>query len=143
MPLTYIKARGRNRAQTRLADRFGKPIVTDMSLPGRARARAPDFQPAYRRLLTFFLEEYAPGARETLGASQLPDGERFYQAQIRRYVTEDMTPTFEHDGVVAVVPHVASRTIEVIGRRGEFDPKRLIAAYEAAGLELRRVKTGR
>jgi uncharacterized protein (DUF885 family) len=46
--------------------------------------------PAYQRLLDFFLNEYFPAARTTLGATSLPDGKRFYQEQIYRYATVDM-----------------------------------------------------
>ena len=56
-----------------------------------------DVIPAYRRLFEFFHREYVPGARETLGASDLPEGERFYRAQIRLYATVDMTPREIHD----------------------------------------------
>ncbi len=53
--------------------------------------------PAYRRLLAFYHQEYLPGARETLGATELPGGERFYRAQIRQYATVDLTPREIHD----------------------------------------------
>jgi uncharacterized protein (DUF885 family) len=53
--------------------------------------------PAYRKLLEFFEEEYFPGARETLGASRLPGGERFYREQIRRYATLEMGPEEIHE----------------------------------------------
>ena len=53
--------------------------------------------PAYQRLYDFFHEEYIPGARETLGATSLPGGERYYQAQIQYYATVDMTPQEIHD----------------------------------------------
>ena len=61
------------------------------------RVIAEDVIPAYRRLLTFFHQEYVPGARETLGATRLPGGERFYRAQIRQYATVDLTPREIHD----------------------------------------------
>jgi len=47
--------------------------------------------PAYQRLLDFFVDEYYPGARSSLGASSLPGGERFYREQIYRYATVDMS----------------------------------------------------
>jgi uncharacterized protein (DUF885 family) len=58
---------------------------------------ATDVIPAYERLYAFFHEEYLPGARQTLGASELPGGDRFYRAQIRQYATVDMTPQQIHD----------------------------------------------
>ncbi|HET6563899.1 MAG TPA: DUF885 family protein [Xanthomonadales bacterium] len=53
--------------------------------------------PAYRRLYAFFQDEYLPGARETLGAFQLPEGEAYYQAAINRYATVEMSPQEIHD----------------------------------------------
>ena len=38
-----------------------------------------DVIPAYQRFLDFYQNEYMPGARETLGAYQLPGGEGFLQ----------------------------------------------------------------
>jgi uncharacterized protein (DUF885 family) len=55
-----------------------------------------DVVPAFQRLYDFFHEEYVPGARESLGASELPGGEHFYRTQIRRYATVDMTPAEIH-----------------------------------------------
>lgn len=51
-----------------------------------------DVIPAFERLEDFYQKEYLPGARTTLGASDLPNGERYYQAQIQLYATVDMTP---------------------------------------------------
>jgi uncharacterized protein (DUF885 family) len=58
---------------------------------------AEEVIPAYRRLYEFFQQEYLPGARESLGATELPGGERYYQAQIRRYATVEMTPEQIHN----------------------------------------------
>jgi len=62
-----------------------------------SRVVADDVIPAYRRLYRFFHEEYVPGARESLGATELPDGERFYRSQIKQYATVDMTPQEIHE----------------------------------------------
>ncbi len=43
--------------------------------------------PAYRKLLDFMRKDYALNARDTLGASQLPGGQRYYREQIRHYAT--------------------------------------------------------
>ena len=43
--------------------------------------------PAYADFNTFFAEQYAPAARKTLGASQLPDGKRYYASLLRYYTT--------------------------------------------------------
>jgi len=68
---------------------------------GRLRARgreliATRIVPAYAELLEFMRKEYLPGARNVLAARELPDGEAFYRAQIRKYVTLDLTPEDIH-----------------------------------------------
>ncbi|MEP7315159.1 MAG: DUF885 family protein [Sphingomicrobium sp.] len=52
--------------------------------------------PAYAKLLTFWTGEYVPGARKTLAARDLPDGDAFYRAQVREYVTLDTSPEEIH-----------------------------------------------
>ena len=53
--------------------------------------------PAYTRLLTFIRSEYLPGARTTLAAVTLPDGEAYYKAQIEKFTTLDLTARQVHD----------------------------------------------
>lgn len=47
--------------------------------------------PAYQRLLDFFEDEYFVKARNSVGASDLPNGKRFYDEQIYQYATVDMS----------------------------------------------------
>jgi uncharacterized protein (DUF885 family) len=82
-----------------------------------------DVIPAYQRLFDFFHQEYMPGARETLGAHQLPGGERFYQAQIMKYATVDMTPQEIHDLGLSEVTRIRSEMdaiIEEVNFDGDF-----------------------
>lgn len=79
--------------------------------------------PAYRRLHDFFQTEYVPGARETLGAYQLPGGEAFYQAQVRRYATVNLSPREIHDiglGEVARIRAEMDAVIKETGFKGDF-----------------------
>jgi uncharacterized protein (DUF885 family) len=79
--------------------------------------------PAYRRLYDFFQQEYVPGARETLGAYQLPGGEAFYQAQVRRYATVNLSPQEIHDiglGEVARIRAEMDAVIKESGFKGDF-----------------------
>jgi uncharacterized protein (DUF885 family) len=66
-----------------------------LRVEGRA-AIADAVVPAYRKLLTFWTKEYVPGARQTIGARDLPQGEAFYRAQIREYTTLDLSPEEIH-----------------------------------------------
>jgi uncharacterized protein (DUF885 family) len=47
--------------------------------------------PAYATVRDFLRDEYIPGARGTIAAHDLPDGESFYRAQIREYTTLDLS----------------------------------------------------
>ncbi len=79
--------------------------------------------PAYTRLLDFFHSHYLPGARETLGASQLPDGARYYQSQIRWYATVDMSAAQIHAIGLAEVQRIRSEMqdiIDKVGFEGDF-----------------------
>jgi uncharacterized protein (DUF885 family) len=87
------------------------------------RVVGDDVVPAYRRLLAFFEQEYLPGARATLAASDLPGGERFYAAQIRRYATVDMTPAEIHRlgrEEVARIRAEMEAIIDEVGFEGDF-----------------------
>ena len=43
--------------------------------------------PAYAEFNRFFTQQYAPAARKSLGASELPDGKRYYASLLRYYTT--------------------------------------------------------
>jgi uncharacterized protein (DUF885 family) len=65
----------------------------------RADAKAAIEQavvPAYQNLLTFYRGTYVPGTRRTTSAHALPDGDAYYQAQIRKFTTLDLTPEQIH-----------------------------------------------
>ncbi|HET7844060.1 MAG TPA: DUF885 domain-containing protein [Xanthomonadales bacterium] len=76
--------------------------------------------PAYAKLLRFYDDEYVPGARETLAAEKLPDGERFYRRQIRDYVTLDLDPEQVHATGLAEVARIRAAE-EAIVAEVQFD----------------------
>jgi uncharacterized protein (DUF885 family) len=61
------------------------------------KAIAEAVLPAYRSLLAFFTTEYRPGARTTVGASDLPDGRAYYEWLVRHFTTVDTTPEAVHE----------------------------------------------
>jgi uncharacterized protein (DUF885 family) len=82
-----------------------------------------DVIPAYQRLNDFFEKEYFPGARSSLGASELPGGTQFYQSQIKRFATVDMTPQEIHDLGLEQVARIRAEMEEIIaevGFEGDF-----------------------
>jgi uncharacterized protein (DUF885 family) len=52
--------------------------------------------PEYKVLLAFWNDEYYPHTQTSIAAESLPDGKAYYQAQIKRYTTLDMTPEQIH-----------------------------------------------
>ena len=92
----------------------------------RAEARAAIEQavlPAYRNLLTFLKTEYFPKARPTIAAKDLPDGDAFYRAQVREYVTLDTPPEEIHQlGLkeVARIDAEMRKTMAESGFKGSF-----------------------
>jgi len=78
----------------------------------------------YRNFLTFMVETYVPAARETLGASELPDGEAYYRQQIRYYTTlDDMSADQIHQIGLAEVERIQKEMVEIIdsvGFEGDF-----------------------
>lgn len=47
--------------------------------------------PAYQRMRKFFEETYLPACRATSGIDGIPNGKEYYQLQIKKYTTTDMT----------------------------------------------------
>jgi uncharacterized protein (DUF885 family) len=100
----------------------GMAAATAEDLRAQAlRAIREQVLPAYARLLRFLREEYIPGARASLAASELPDGAAWYRSQIRRYVTQDADPAAVHALGLAEVQHIEARmreTMRAAGFRG-------------------------
>jgi uncharacterized protein (DUF885 family) len=79
--------------------------------------------PAYARLLTFMRDEYLPGARTTVGASALPDGDAYYAAMIEKFTTLPLTAKEIHEiGLreVARIREEMERTRERAGFTGSM-----------------------
>ena len=55
------------------------------------RIIAGDVVPAYRKLQTYFNDEYLPKARESIAAADLPDGKAYYDFLARYYTTTDLS----------------------------------------------------
>jgi uncharacterized protein (DUF885 family) len=80
-------------------------------------------QPTYVELLQFMRTEYVPGARTTLAARALPDGEAYYRAKIREFTTLDMSPDAIHALGVSEVQRLHEQMVAVMketGFKGDF-----------------------
>jgi uncharacterized protein (DUF885 family) len=76
--------------------------------------------PGYRKLLQFMLDEYIPGARESIGASELPRGREYYAQRVNYFTTLNLTPEEIHEIGVAEVARIHGEMLQVIDRVG-FD----------------------
>ncbi|WP_333606992.1 DUF885 domain-containing protein [Arsukibacterium sp.] len=76
--------------------------------------------PAYQALYRFMLDEYKPGARQTIAASALPQGEAFYQNRLQHYTTLALTPAEVHQIGIEEVARIRAEMQQVIDSTG-FD----------------------
>jgi uncharacterized protein (DUF885 family) len=77
--------------------------------------------PAYAKFRKFFDEEYRPGARRTIAASDLPGGRAYYEDLVRYFTTlPDATPDAIHATGLAEVGRIR-REMETIVREVGFD----------------------
>jgi uncharacterized protein (DUF885 family) len=74
--------------------------------------------PAYERLLEFTESEYLPGARESIAARDLPDGEAWYAHNVAVRTTTDLTPQQIHDIGLAEVKRIRSEMEAIIASTG-------------------------
>jgi len=81
-------------------------------------------KPAFGELLTFLVDEYIPGARETIATRDLPDGAEWYAYRARRSTTTEMTPEEIHQIGLAEVARIRAEMDKVIadsGFEGSFE----------------------
>lgn len=79
--------------------------------------------PSFKRIKQFFEEEYLPKTRTTLGVSETPNGEQFYQNRIAYYTTLELTADEIHQQGIAEVARIKSameRIIKEVNFKGSF-----------------------
>ncbi|MEO0973908.1 MAG: DUF885 family protein, partial [Pseudomonadota bacterium] len=80
--------------------------------------------PALREFHRFFVEEYMPGARESLGATALPEGEAYYASEVRFYTNLDLTADEVHNIGLEEVTRIRKEMEAIIAElefEGSFD----------------------
>jgi uncharacterized protein (DUF885 family) len=95
----YVKADASNPLFAPFADMPASiPAADQAALRAEAATVIRDVvAPAYDKLLTMIRQEYLEKARRTLGASEMPDGNAFYQAQIVKHTTLNLTAKEIHE----------------------------------------------
>ena len=79
--------------------------------------------PAYQAYYQFFVEKYLPGARDTIAASDLPNGAAYYQNRLQHYTTLQMTPQQVHQLGLEEVKRIRAEmqtVIDTLGFSGSF-----------------------
>ncbi|MDQ3606053.1 MAG: DUF885 domain-containing protein [Gemmatimonadota bacterium] len=79
--------------------------------------------PAYQEFLEFMTGEYVPGARQTIAARDLPNGQEYYEYLVRSYTTLDVTPDEVHQRGLSEVSRIRAEMEEIMrqaGHRGSF-----------------------
>ncbi len=79
--------------------------------------------PAFQAFYDFMVQDYLPGARESIAASALPNGSAFYQNRLEHYTTLQLTPTQVHETGLAEVARIRAemqQVIDSLGFEGSF-----------------------
>ncbi|HEX5131340.1 MAG TPA: DUF885 domain-containing protein [Candidatus Krumholzibacteria bacterium] len=84
----------------------GRKAITESVVPG------------YRAFRDFMAKEYVPACRESIGASDLPNGKAYYEHCVRYYTTLDLTPKQVHETGLAEVKRIRAEMDQVIAETG-------------------------
>jgi uncharacterized protein (DUF885 family) len=105
-----------------LPDHFGE-AESQRLVAAAKRAIEEGVMPAYKAFHAFFRDEYMPGARKTLGATELPGGKDYYEYLVSYFTTLDITPEEVHQlglDEVARIRAEMETIIEQVGFEGTF-----------------------
>lgn len=78
---------------------------------------------AYRKLAAFMHDAYMPAARNTIGATDLPDGKAYYAALVRFFTNLDVTPEQVHQTGLDEVARIGAEMdaiVRKVGFKGDF-----------------------
>jgi uncharacterized protein (DUF885 family) len=99
------------------------PAADQAELRGRALALVKAFKPSETAFVRFLETEYAPAARKSLAARDLPNGEAYYRAEVARHTTTDLTPDQIHQIGLDEVKRIRAlmeEEIKASGFTGDF-----------------------
>jgi uncharacterized protein (DUF885 family) len=88
-----------------------------------ARVIRTAVNPAYQAFYDFMVQQYLPGARDSIAASALPEGADYYQNRLQHYTTLQLTPAQVHQIGLDEVQRIRAQMQQVItslGFEGSF-----------------------
>jgi uncharacterized protein (DUF885 family) len=74
--------------------------------------------PAYQQFYQFMLQQYLPGARDSIAASDWPKGRDYYQNRLEHYTTLKLTPEQVHQTGLEEVARIRAEMQSIITRVG-------------------------
>ena len=83
-----------------------------------------DVIPAYHKFRDFFIDEYLPASRTTIGVSDLPNGKAWYENLARYHTSTELMPEEIHQIGLSEVKRIRTemnKIIERVGWEGTFD----------------------
>jgi uncharacterized protein (DUF885 family) len=75
-------------------------------------------KPAFQRLHDYLTKTYLPATRESIGMSELPEGESWYAYNVKQMTTTDLTPKEIHEIGLAEVKRIRVEMDKVIADSG-------------------------
>ncbi|MDC3378742.1 DUF885 domain-containing protein [Planctomycetota bacterium] len=106
----------------------GRPASDALATQVRASLQA-DVIPAFRRFAEFLRDVYVPGCRQTIAASDGPDGAEFYAHRLRHFTTTDRSAQAIHELGLNEVARIRAEMFQVIAR-SDFPQKEGLSADE-------------
>ena len=111
--------------QSPIYEQMFRSIPASISAAEQERLRARTTEvirdsvtPSLRRLRRFFVEEYYPKTRQTIGISSVPNGREWYAYLVRTYTTTAMTPDAIHDLGLSEVKRIRAEMEKLRGSAG-------------------------
>jgi uncharacterized protein (DUF885 family) len=74
--------------------------------------------PAYQAFYDFMVQQYLPGARDSIAASALPQGAEYYNNRLQHYTTLQLTPAQVHQTGLDEVKRIRAEMQQVIDESG-------------------------
>ncbi len=74
--------------------------------------------PAYQQFYQFMVQQYLPGARDSIAASDWPAGRDYYQNRLEHYTTLKLTPEQVHQTGLEEVARIRSEMQNIINKVG-------------------------
>lgn len=80
--------------------------------------------PEFERLRQFLTDEYIPASAESIGITEVPGGEEYYDYLVRSYTTMEITPEEIHETGLEEVSRIREEMMEIVNETGfgeDFD----------------------